>query len=167
LIAPGAIGVEIPISPFSAIFDALAAGEVDAALLIHEGRLLYRERGLHLVVDLGDWWAAKEALPLPLGVNVIRRGLGAARVAAVSARLRESIAWALANRNEIIATIAAEDRGDKALSNQALIDHYLNLYANADTAAMADDAKRAIDVLFARARAAGLLSSDVVVDWAP
>jgi predicted solute-binding protein len=85
----------------------------------------------------------------------------------VSARLRESIAWALANRNEIIATIAAEDRGDKALSNQALIDHYLNLYANADTAAMADDAKRAIDVLFARARAAGLLSSDVVVDWAP
>jgi 1,4-dihydroxy-6-naphthoate synthase len=69
LIAPGAIGVEIPISPFSAIFDALAAGEVDAALLIHEGRLLYRERGLHLVVDLGDWWAAKEALPLPLGVN--------------------------------------------------------------------------------------------------
>jgi hypothetical protein len=32
---------------------------------------------------------------------------------------------------------------------------------------MADDAKRAIDVLFARARAAGLLSSAVTVDWAP
>ena len=63
--------------------------------------------------------------------------------------------------------ISAEDRGDKALSDQALIDNYLNLYANADTAAMADDAKRAIDVLFARARAAGLLSADVAVDWAP
>ena len=37
----GAIGVEIPIAPFNRIFDALAAGEVDAALLIHEGRLLY------------------------------------------------------------------------------------------------------------------------------
>jgi 1,4-dihydroxy-6-naphthoate synthase len=167
LIAPGAIGVEIPIAPFGAIFDALARGEVDAALLIHEGRLLYRERGLHLAVDLGDWWNATEALPLPLGVNVIRRDLGPARVAAVSARLRESIAWALANRTEMIATIAAEDRGDKALSNKGLIDHYLNLYANDDTAAMADDAKHAIDVLFARARAAGLLSSDVAVDWAP
>jgi 1,4-dihydroxy-6-naphthoate synthase len=167
LIAPEAIGVEIPISPFGAIFDALAKGEVDAALLIHEGRLLYRERGLQLVVDIGEWWSGREALPLPLGVNVIRRDLGAARVEAVSARLRESIAWALANRTEIIAAIAAEDRGEKALSNQALIDHYLNLYANADTAAMADDAKRAVDVLFARARAAGLLSSDVVVDWAP
>jgi 1,4-dihydroxy-6-naphthoate synthase len=167
LIAPGAIGVEIPISPFAAIFEALESGAIDAALLIHEGRLLYRERGLHLVVDLGDWWASAESLPLPLGVNVIRRELGATRVAEVSAVLRASIAWGLANRGPIIAQIAAEDRGDKALSNQSLIDHYLNLYANDDTAAMADDAKRAIDVLFARARAAGLLSSAVAVDWAP
>jgi 1,4-dihydroxy-6-naphthoate synthase len=167
LIAPGAVGVEIPISPFGAIFDALESGAVDAALLIHEGRMLYRERGLHLVVDLGAWWQAAEQLPLPLGVNVIRRGLGAARVAEVSALLRASIAWGLAHRGPIIDVIAAEDRGDKSLSNQALIDDYLNLYANADTAAMADDAKRAIDVLFARARAADLLSSDVAVDWAP
>jgi 1,4-dihydroxy-6-naphthoate synthase len=167
LIAPEAIGVEIPISPFGAIFDALARGDVDAALLIHEGRLLYRERGLHLVVDLGEWWAAEERLPLPLGVNVIRRELGAARVAQVSAQLRASIAWGLANRGPIIAQIAAEDRGDKALSDQSLIDHYLNLYANDDTAAMADDAKHAIDVLFTRARSSGLLASDVVVDWAP
>ena len=168
LIAPGAIGVEIPISPFGAIFDALARGEVDAALLIHEGRLLYRERGLHLVVDLGDWWQAEEALPLPLGVNVIRRELGAARVArGVGACCARASPGRSRNRTEIIGAIAAEDRGDKALSDQSLIDHYLNLYANDDTAAMADDAKRAIDVLFARARAAGLLSSDVAVDWAP
>jgi len=167
LIAPGAVGVEIPISPFGAIFDALASGAVDAALLIHEGRMLYRERGLHLVVDLGEWWQAAEQLPLPLGVNVIRRELGTARVAEVSALLRASIAWGLANRGPIIDVITAEDRGDKALSNQALIDDYLNLYANADTAAMAEDAKRAIDVLFARARAAGLLPSEVAVDWAP
>jgi 1,4-dihydroxy-6-naphthoate synthase len=167
LIAPGAVGVEIPISPFAAIFDALASGEVDAALLIHEGRLLYRERGLHLVVDIGEWWAAAETLPLPLGVNVIRRGLGASRVAQVSAILRASIAWGLAHRGPIIAEIAGQDRGDKALSDQSLIDHYLNLYANDDTAAMADDARHAIDVLFARARAAGLLASAVTVDWAP
>jgi 1,4-dihydroxy-6-naphthoate synthase len=167
LIAPGAVGVEIPISPFGAIFEALESGAVDAALLIHEGRMLYRERGLHLVVDLGEWWQGTEGLPLPLGVNVIRRGLGEARVAEVSSLLRASIAWALAHRGQIIDVISAEDRGDKALSDQTLIDKYLNLYANADTAAMADDAKRAIDVLFARARAAGLLSAEVAVDWAP
>jgi predicted solute-binding protein len=58
-----------------------------------------------------------------------------------------------------------EERGEKALSNPALIDHYLNLYANQDTAAIADDARRAVDVLFARARAAGLVAEDVTGDW--
>ena len=165
LIQPAAEGVEIPISPFARIFEALEAGEVDAALLIHEGRLLYPERGLHKVVDLGEWWEAEAGLPLPLGVNVVRRALGAPLVTRVSRVLRASIAWALANRAEMIAALAAEDRGEKALSNPALIDHYLNLYANQDTAAIADDARRAVDVLFARASAAGLLAGDVAADW--
>jgi 1,4-dihydroxy-6-naphthoate synthase len=167
LIAPAAVGVEIPIAPFGRIFEALDAGEVDAALLIHEGRLTYPERGLHLVVDLGAWWLAETGLPLPLGVNVIRRALGATEVARVSAVLRASIQWALANRDEIIAAIAREDRGDKSLSRQALLDEYLKLYANDDTAAMADDARRAVGALYERARAAGLLRGDVTVDWAP
>jgi 1,4-dihydroxy-6-naphthoate synthase len=167
LIAPRAIGVEIPIVPFGRIFEALATGEVDAALLIHEGRLLYRERGLHAAVDLGEWWAAETGLPLPLGVNVIRRALGGPLVTRVSAVLRASIAWALAHKAEIVGALAAEDRGDRALSEPALIDRYLGLYANDDTAALADDARRAVDVLFARARAAGLVSFAAAVDWAP
>ncbi len=167
LLAPRAVGVEIPIAPFNRIFEALAAGEVDAALLIHEGRLLYPARGLHLVADLGVFWQERTGLPLPLGVNVIRRALGAPRVALVSDVLRRSIAWALAHRREMIALIAAEDRGDEALSDHALIDHYLNLYANGDTAAIADDARRAVEVLFTEARRAGLLAADTAIDWAP
>jgi 1,4-dihydroxy-6-naphthoate synthase len=165
LIQPAAVGVEIPIFPFARIFEALDAGEVDAALLIHEGRLIYPQRGLHKVVDLGEWWQAEADLPLPLGVNVIRRALGAAQVTRVSRVLRSSIAWALANRREIIASISAEDRGEKALSEPGLIDYYLNLYANQDTAAIADDARRAVDVLFARARVAGLIGAGVAADW--
>ena len=167
LIAPRAIGVEIPIAPFNRIFDALAAGEVDAALLIHEGRLLYRQRDLHLVTDLGVFWQARTGLPLPLGVNVIRRGLGPELVARLSGVLRASIRWALDNRGALIAAIAAEDRGDKALSDQGLIDHYLNLYANQDTAEIAADARQGVDVLFREARAAGLLSAAIPLDWAP
>ena len=167
LIQPAAIPVEIPIVPFARIFEALEAGEVDAALLIHEGRLLYRDRGLHKVVDLGDWWLGAAGLPLPLGVNVIRRGLGAERIRALSAILRESIRFALDHRSDLITALAAEDRGEKKLSDPALLDHYLNLYANADTLSFAPDARQATGVLFERARAAGLLSGDVPLDWAP
>ena len=98
-------------------------------------------------------------------MNVIRRALGPATVTRVSRVLRASIAWALANRQEMIAALATEERGEKALSNPKLIDHYLNLYANQDTAAIADDARRAVDVLFARARGAGLVAEEVVGDW--
>jgi 1,4-dihydroxy-6-naphthoate synthase len=167
LIQPAAVPVEIPIAPFRGIFDALDRGEIDAALLIHEGRLLYPERGLHKVVDLGEWWLAETGLPLPLGVNVIRRALGAERVRAVSAVLRDSIRFALDHRRDLIAALAAEDRGEPRLSDPALLDEYLGLYANADTLAFADDARVAIDVLFQRARRAGLLADDVRVDWAP
>jgi 1,4-dihydroxy-6-naphthoate synthase len=165
LIAPTATPVEIPIAPFGRIFEALDAGEVDAALLIHEGRLLYPARGLHKVVDLGEWWAAKTGLPLPLGVNVIRRALGPALIRQVSGVLRESIRYALANREQMIAVISGEDRGDKALSDKGLLDEYLNLYANDDTLAMPDDAQRATGVLFEEAGRAGLIDGDVALDW--
>jgi 1,4-dihydroxy-6-naphthoate synthase len=166
LIAPHAIGVEIPIAPFGRIFDALAAGEVDAALLIHEGRLVYPQRGLHRVVDIGEWWLAETGLPLPLGVNVIRRGLGQATIARISRVVRASIAWAIAHRAELIADIAAEDRGDPALSRPALIDEYLGMYANQDTLAMAADARKAVDALFERAVTNGLVAFVGGVDWA-
>jgi len=167
LIEPAAVPVEIPIAPFGRIFEALDRGEIDAALLIHEGRLLYEERGLHKIVDLGEWWLAETRLPLPLGVNVIRRALGAETVALVSDVLRASIRFALDHRADLIAALAAEDRGERRLADPALIDHYLGLYANDDMMAFADDARRAIGVLFQRARRAGLLGGDVPLDWAP
>jgi 1,4-dihydroxy-6-naphthoate synthase len=167
LMQPAAVPAVVPIFPFARIFEALDAGDIDAALLIHEGRLLYEGRGYHKVAELGEWWQAETGLPLPLGVNVIRRGLGPELVAAVSDVLREAIGYALAHRDEVIGTLAGEKRGDAALTQASLLDRYLGMYANEDTRQMAPDARRAIDVLFERARAAGLIEGGVSVEWAP
>jgi 1,4-dihydroxy-6-naphthoate synthase len=167
LMQPALVPHVVPIAPFSRVFEALDAGEIDAALLIHEGRLLYEAKGYAKVAELGEWWQGETGLPLPLGVNVIRRGLGDETVAGVSAVLRDAIAWALGHRDEILSVIAGEDRGDAALADRALLDRYLGMYANDDTAVMAPDVRRAIDVLFARAREAGLLGGGVTVGWAP
>jgi 1,4-dihydroxy-6-naphthoate synthase len=164
---PDLAPVIVPIAPFSRIFDCLDAGTIDAALLIHEGRLLYQDRGYTCVAELGEWWQAETGLPLPLGVNVIRRGLGAERIALVSAVLREAIDYALEHREAIIPVLAAEDRGEAALGNTALLDRYLGMYANEDTRAMAPDVRHAIEVLFERAAEAGLLPPGCPIDWAP
>jgi 1,4-dihydroxy-6-naphthoate synthase len=167
LMQPAVVPVVVPIAPFSRVFDALDRGEVDAALLIHEGRLLYEQRGCVRVAELGEWWAAQTGLPLPLGVNVIRRGLGLATIRRVSQVLRGAIGYALDHRSEVIARIAAEKRGDAALSESALLDRYLGMYANDDTQAMAPDVRTAIDTLFDRAAEAGLLPDRCTVEWAP
>jgi 1,4-dihydroxy-6-naphthoate synthase len=167
LMQPAVVPVVVPITPFSAMFDALERGAVDAALLIHEGRLLYERRGYVAVAELGQWWLGETGLPLPLGVNVIRRGLGSETIALVSQLLREAIAHALQHRDAIIRAIAAESRGDAGLRETALLDRYLGMYANDDTRAMAPDAREAIEVLFTRAAAAGLLPIGSHVEWAP
>jgi 1,4-dihydroxy-6-naphthoate synthase len=167
LIQPDIEPVVVPIAPFGAVFDALDRGEVDAALLIHEGRLLYQERGCVTVVELGQWWLGETGLPLPLGVNVIRRALGDATIAKVSQILRQSIAFALAHRQDVIRAIAGERRGEAALADSAMLDRYLGMYANDDTRAMLPDVRRALDVLFARAAAAGSLPADCDIEWAP
>jgi len=167
LMQPGIVPKVVPIAPFAAVFEALERGEVDAALLIHEGRLLFERHGCVAIAELGQWWLRETGLPLPLGVNVIRRALGPDVIAKVSAVLREAIAWALAHRGEVIRAIAGERRGEAALGEAALLDRYLGMYANDDTLATAPDVRRAIEVLFSRAAAAGLLGPGVAAEWAP
>ena len=90
-------------TPFDEIEDAVNAGAVDAGVLIHEGQLTYASKGLHLWLDLGEWWHEETGLPLPLGGNAIRRDLGDDLIAEVSADLRNSIVYALEHRQEALA----------------------------------------------------------------
>ncbi len=168
LLLPRFEAVVVPISPFSRAFEALRTGQVDAALLIHEGRLTYEREGLALVCDLGAAWAqATDGLPLPLGGNAIRRGLGEARVAQVSRLVRASIRWALEHRDETMgALLARETRAEVGL-DRAMLDRYLAMYANADTLDAAADVRRAVDELYARAHAAGLLDAPTRAAFAP
>ncbi len=84
LIQPAALPVEIPIVPFARIFEALEAGEVDAALLIHEGRLLYRDRGLHKVAprrSIATTVAAHADLGAETSPAVFRESIQTSRLA--------------------------------------------------------------------------------------
>src|ERR1700690_993619 len=167
LLLPEFHAVVVPITPFARVFEALKAGEVDAALIIHEGRLTYEREPVARVCDLGEAWGqATGGLPLPLGGNAVRRGLGPQLVTKVSRLCRASIAWALEHRDETMrALLEPESRPDLAL-DRALLDRYLAMYANADTLDAPPDVRRAIDELYTRAHAAGLLNQRARVEFA-
>ena len=160
--------VVVPITPYARVFGALAAGEVDAALLIHEGRLSWSDDpSLHAVIEIGEAWASWTGLPLPLGGNVIRRDLGPEVIEAVSRACRASIEWSLAHRDEAIdALLASGVRDEAAGLSRARLDRYLGMYANADSAGYDTETVRAIEVLLGKARAAGLAPGRAV-EWAP
>jgi 1,4-dihydroxy-6-naphthoate synthase len=168
LLLPEFEPVVVPIAPYSKVFEELKAGAIDAALLIHEGRLFYEREGTHKVVDIGEEWArVTGGLPLPLGGNAIRRGLGEEAIASVSRVCRASIRWAAEHADEVTrALLDAETRSDVGL-DRASLDKYLDMYANADTLDAPADVRRAIDELFERGRAAGLLPSDARAEFAP
>ena len=167
LLLPEFEPVVIPISPYSLTFDALRRGEVDAALLIHEGRLTYEKEGFSLVADVGvGFGALTGGLPIALGGNAIRKGLGDETVQKIARLCKRSIAWALEHREAMMdALLAKETRGDVTL-DRALLDRYLAMYANADTLNLPDDARRGIVELFRRAHEAGLLPSEPTVEFA-
>lgn len=79
---------------YDEIMPAVARGEVDAGVVIHEGRFTYAQSGLELVEDFGAWWESRYGLPLPLGAIAVKRTLGADTAAAVSRAIRESLSHA-------------------------------------------------------------------------
>lgn len=154
--------VVIPIVPMTRVFDALDAGTVEAALLIHEGRLTFADRGFVQRLDIGQWWHQETGLPLPLGGNVIRRDLPADVLARADRVIHASIAHALAHRADAITWLLA---GETALRDPAQVDHYLSLYANADTLDLGPDGRAATVELLRRGAAAGWLPPVDGVDF--
>jgi len=160
--------VVVPIAPYAAAFEALRSSDVEASLLIHEGRLFYEREGTVKVVDIGEAWShATDGLPLPLGGNAIRRTLGAASIETISRVCRRSIRWAVEHHEEVArALLAEETRSDIGL-DAASLDRYLAMYANQDTLDAPQDVRRALEELFRRGRAAGFLPDGACAELSP
>jgi len=118
--------VKTVVLPFDRILEAVRAGRVAAGVLIHEGQLTYADCGVHKVVDLGWWWRRETGLPLPLGVNGVRRDLPVVEQRRVARLMRESIAYALRHREEAIAYARRYARGLDRLRTDRFVRMYVN-----------------------------------------
>jgi 1,4-dihydroxy-6-naphthoate synthase len=132
--------------PFDRIQAEVASGAARAGLLIHEGQLTYRDEGLEKCLDLGEWWLLETGLPLPLGVNTVRRDLGERAVREVSDILRESIDAALEHRDEALDYALAFGRGLDAERG----DRFIGMYVNELTRDYGKEGRTAIRELYAR-----------------
>jgi 1,4-dihydroxy-6-naphthoate synthase len=148
--------------PFDQIFDALARGEADAGVLIHEGQLTYAGEGFVLSADFGQWWAAETGgLPLPLGGNAVKKSLGRKVIEEVSAILHESIAYGLEHRAAGVEHALPLGRG----LDHALADKFIGMYVNELTLDYGERGRQGVREFLDRAHHAGLIPQPVALEF--
>ena len=132
--------------PFDQAFDAVCDGRAEAAVVIHEGQLTYAAAGFAKVLDLGAAWFEDTGLPLPLGINIVRRDLGPAWCQAVATALAASIDFARANPSQALAHARAVV-GDL---DEDVTSRFTDMYVTDLTRDMGHRGRAALETLFQR-----------------
>jgi len=153
--------IETAVVPFDQIIPEVVAGRYEAGLIIHEGQLTYESSGLSRILDLGRWWHEQTGLPLPLGGNAIRRGLGKELMATITQALRESIQYGLDHRDEALAYAMQFARD---LDPQKA-DRFVGMYVNQRTLDYGPDGREAVVRLLEMGYRAGIIPQQPNVEF--
>ncbi len=150
------------VTPFDQILNSVHSGEVDAGLIIHEGQLTHQAEGLYTVVDLGAWWKGEHNLPLPLGVNAIRKDLLPDVQQRASRALKASICYGLSHRKVALdhAMQYARDMEEQTA------DTFVGMYVNDWTVDMGEKGKESIRLFLQMGAERGLVPDAGSVEFA-
>jgi 1,4-dihydroxy-6-naphthoate synthase len=140
---------------FSDIEGALLDGRFDAGVIIHENRFTYEAKGLHKIVDLGEFWEQETGTPIPLGAIVVRRSLPDEVKQRVNRVVRRSVEYAFAHRDASLPYVRAHAQ---EMSEEVMYKH-IDLYVNAFSVDLGAEGTRAVTTLFDKAAALGLVPS--------
>jgi 1,4-dihydroxy-6-naphthoate synthase len=138
---------------FSEIEGAVLDGRFDAGLIIHENRFTYAEKGLKKIVDLGEFWERETGAPIPLGGIVVRRSLPDAVKQTVNRLVRRSVEYAFAHRT---ASLPYVREHAQEMSESVMYQH-IDLYVNQYSVDLGVDGRRAVELLFEKAKAVGVI----------
>jgi 1,4-dihydroxy-6-naphthoate synthase len=142
---------------YSDIMPAVARGDVDAGLIIHESRFTYPQHALVKVVDLGEWWEQTTGHPIPLGGIMARRALGDETIRRIDDTIRRSVEHAFAQPDDSRGYV----REHAQEMDDSVAQQHIDLYVNRFSVDLGAEGESAVRELFARAAQAGILPSDV------
>ncbi len=128
---------------FSDIEQAVLEDRVDYGVIIHENRFTYQEKGLHKVVDLGDYWEKKTGLPIPLGGIVIRKNIDAGIQRKVDQLIRSSITCAFSNYPHITGYVKQHSQE----MSESVMRQHIDLYVNDFSVTLGPDGRHAVSKL--------------------
>lgn len=128
---------------FSDIEEALINKETDLGVIIHENRFTYREKGLHKVKDLGEYWEEKMESPIPLGGIAINQSIKRSAALKVNELIRKSLEFAFTNYPLIPDYVKQHSQ---EMSEEVMRQH-IDLYVNDYSLDLGDEGRSAIENL--------------------
>jgi 1,4-dihydroxy-6-naphthoate synthase len=143
---------------FSEIEQAVLNGTYDAGLIIHESRFTYQQKGLHKLIDLGDWWENEMNAAIPLGGIVMKRSFDRDLIATVDNIIKQSIALSWQQYPRLSQFV--QDNSQEM--EEAVMRKHIDLYVNEYTTDLGEVGRSSITTLFEKAKAAGLLKGEKV-----
>ena len=138
---------------FSEIEAALIEEKIDLGLIIHENRFTYQDKGLHKIIDLGDYWEQLTGCAIPLGGIVINRNIDKDIQLKVNRLIRKSVEYAFANPKSCIEFI----RQHAQEMDEAVMYKHIELYVNKYSINLGAEGRKAIDTLFNLAQERNLI----------
>lgn len=140
---------------FSAIEESLLNQELDLGVIIHENRFTYAQKGLHKIMDLGDYWEQQTGMPIPLGGIMMKRNIDVETQLTVNRLIRKSVEFAFENPE------ASSDfvRQHAQELDESVRKQHIDLYVNQYSIDLGGLGKKAIRVLFEKGHSAGLIAT--------
>jgi 1,4-dihydroxy-6-naphthoate synthase len=129
---------------FSDIEHAVVNAKVDAGVIIHENRFTYENKGLHKIMDLGEYWENHTNSPIPLGGIAVKRSLPEDIKQKLNEILFQSIKFAFDNPTSGLDFI----RSNAQEMDEDVMFSHIHLYVNNYSQELSTDGKNAIYVLF-------------------
>ncbi|MBF8294719.1 MAG: 1,4-dihydroxy-6-naphtoate synthase [Bacteroidetes bacterium] len=146
--------------PFDQIMERVSSGEFDAGLLIHEGQITYQEQGFAKILDFGELWERLYGLPLPLGLDVVRKDLGEELARKLSQGLRQSIHYGYTHQSDAIPYALQYGRG----IDEKLGERFVKMYVSELTIDMGENGQKALQLLYRLAEERGLIPTIPALD---
>ncbi|MFN9781869.1 MAG: 1,4-dihydroxy-6-naphthoate synthase [Sphingobacteriales bacterium] len=125
---------------FHDIQDAVFRGDVDCGVIIQENRFTYAEKGLHKLLDLGEFWEHNTKSPIPLGGIVMNRRFDPAIMAKIDALIRESVAYSW-KQYPVLSPFVREHAQE--MSEDVMRQH-INLYVNDYSSSLGQEGRSAV-----------------------
>lgn len=129
---------------FSEIEDAVIASRIDIGLIIHENRFTYQDKGLHKILDLGEFWEDLTSSPIPLGGIMMKRQFPEELKQKVNRVIRRSVEFAFENPKSGLEFIRSHSQ---EMSEEVMYKH-IELYVNKYSVDLGDEGRKAVSVLF-------------------